>query len=106
MFSLSCHANNSGLILRKPNVQTVRGSHDLNMDFLSFYIRFKQVWKGPEVIKLFHAQLNWVRTFNCSLELKYRHMKMLHASSLSDLAFNMLINVKLPTIIVELLLAF
>ena len=32
-------------------------------------------------------------------KLKYRHMKMFHALSLSDAVFIMLINVKMPTIV-------
>ena len=45
---------------------------------------------GSEVIKLFHAQLNW------AWKLKYRQMKEFLALSLSDVVFFMLINIKMP----------
>ena len=48
--------------------------------------------RGPEVIKLFHAQLNWARNFNCSKKLN----KEVSCLSLSDVLFIMLINVKMP----------
>ena len=54
---------------------------------------------GPEVIKLFLAQLNWAWNFNCSSKLKYKQMKKFLALSLSDDVFILLINVKMPTIV-------
>ena len=56
--------------------------------------------KALMLYNFFHAQLNWTRTFHCSQRLKYRHMKTFLALSPSDVVLIMLINVKMPTIVV------
>ena len=62
----------------------------------------KLIWKknlsGPEIIKLFYAQLNLARISTAQKTLKYQQMKQFFASSLSDVVFIMLLNVKMPTI--------
>ena len=43
--------------------------------------------------------LNSTENFNCSYKLRYQQIKMFLALSLSDVAFNMLLNVQMPTIV-------
>ena len=54
---------------------------------------------GSAVIKLVHAQYNWVRNFNCSFTIKDRQIKKFLSLSLSDVVLIMLINVKMPLIV-------
>ena len=59
-------------------------------------------WLASRLYRFFHAKLNWAQDFNCSLKLKYRHIKKCFAISLSDVVFILLIIVKIPTIVVIL----
>ena len=53
----------------------------------------------PQVIKLLSGSTQLSMKFQLLRKLKYRQMQMLHALSLSDVVFIMLINVKMPTIV-------
>ena len=58
----------------------------------------KRTNPGPEVIILFSCPTQ-LSTKLQLIKLKYQQMKKFHALSLSDVAFIMLINVKMPTIV-------
>ena len=52
---------------------------------------------GTEIIKLFHAQLNWAWNFNCSLKLQCWKIKIFLALKLSCDVFILFLNVKMST---------
>ena len=64
---------------------------------------FNSAMTGPEVIKLFSYITQLSTKFQQLIKLKYWQMKTLLALSLSDVVFIMLINVKMPTIVVGVL---
>ena len=59
--------------------------------------------QGSEVIKLFSCSTQLSTKFQMLIKLKYRQMMKFFALSLSDVVFIMLINIKMPTIVVGIL---
>ena len=67
--------------------------------FKLFFCRYT----GPKAIKLFSCSTQLITEFQRFKKLKYRKVKKFFALTLSDGVLIMLINVKIPTIIVGIL---
>ena len=52
---------------------------------------------GPEVIKLFHAQLSWEWNLFRSEKIKYHQSKLFSCKAELSMKFFLLINIEMPT---------